>query len=493
MSISPAFVSARKHLASLPPNAQNNCMDGRTSIGGFLVFVAAASIFSACTGSLESTRVAEQPVKTATPNELQSASPPIRKVQQALPKGATIEEIERRELPIFLSLKGVIRSLPSNESDVSTRIIGKVVRVAVHLGDKVSTGQLLAVLDSKEISELEAEMIEAKSQVRIARARREREKQIMDEQVQRPKALIDAQEHYDEKKAQDEFTESEFQRQEGLRKEKISSGRAYLEAKTEHLQAHAAFEQAKLELQREQSLYKNKALLSKDFEIADAEADHAAQHLDTLKQRLLFLGMDQKSIDNVLSSGKISGEHNIIAPVSGVISHEDVAVGEVVESDHSMFKILDLSEVDVKGEVPESEIALIKLGDKVTVTVPSYPDEEFVATIDYLSDHVNPETHMLAIQARLNNKNCKLKTNMSAEIDLDGPKRIILACPKAALIHDKGNVLVFVVENRHFLLKPIILGLTAKDYVEVKAGLNEKDKVVVGSHLTLSELQAKAR
>jgi membrane fusion protein, heavy metal efflux system len=468
-------------------------MDRNASIGSLIIFIAAAVLFCACSDSTETNRSSERPTRSAPPGELQSISLPVKKVQQTLPKGATIEEIERRDLPIFLSLKGVVLSLPGKESDVSVRIIGKVVKVAAHLGDKVTTGQLLAVLDSKEISELEAELIEAKSQVRIAKARREREKQIMDEQLHRPKALIAAQERFDELKAQEELAESEFKRQDGLRKEKISSGRAFMTAKTENAQAQALFEQAKLELQREQSLYKNKALLSKDFEIADAEADHDAQHLDTLKQRLLFLGMEQKSIDNVMNSGKISGEHNIIAPVSGVISHEDVAIGEVVESNHSMFRILDLSEVDVKGEVLENEISLIKIGHKVTVTVPSYPDEEFEGTIDYLSDHINPETHTLATRARLANKDGKFKENMTAEIDLDGPHREILACPKTALIHDKGNVLVFVVENRQFVLRPIITGLTAKDYVEVRSGLSEKDKVVAGTRQSLSELQSKAR
>jgi RND family efflux transporter MFP subunit len=394
--------------------------------------------------------------------------------------GLTIRNVEiaSQELPVFLSLGGTIQPESGKEVDVNTRILGRVVRVAAQIGDTVKVGQLLAVLDSQEVSELEAEVIEAKSKLRVAKAQQEREKQIYEEQRIRPKALIAAKADFQQAKAQLELADAELQRQEGLHHEKITSAKTYMEAKAADEKARADFDEAKLALQREEGLFKNQALMKKDFEIAAAESARAEQHLDTLKQRLIFLGMDSNSVANVLETGKISGELKITAPVSGVISHEDVAVGEVVHTDLSMFKILDLSTVLVKAEVPEINISLVKLGDRVVVTMPSYPDEEFDATISYVADHINPVTHSLGVSARLINKDRKFKANMSANIDFQGPTKNILACPRSALIHRDSGVAVFVLDGKNYVQRQIKSGLEAKDFVEITSGLREKDRVV---------------
>ena len=142
------------------------------------------------------------------------------------------EEVTYRELPIYLSLQGKIQPEPGKEVDVNTRILGRVLSVAVHVGDAVKSGQLLAILDSKEISELEAEVIEAKSKLRVACAQKERENQIYQEQLVRPKALIAAKADFQQARAQLEQAEAELERQDGLRREKIASDKSFMEAKT---------------------------------------------------------------------------------------------------------------------------------------------------------------------------------------------------------------------------------------------------------------------
>jgi RND family efflux transporter MFP subunit len=403
------------------------------------------------------------------------------------------EEVTYRELPVYLDLHGKIQPEPGKEVDVNTRILGRVLSVAVHVGDSVKAGQLLAILDSKEISELEAEVIEAKSRLRVAIAQRERERQIYQEQLIRPKALITAKADFQQAKAQLELSEAELERQDGLRREKIASDKSYMEAKTAAAKAQANFTEAKLALQREEGLYKNQALMKKDLEIAEAEAARAGQHLDTLKQRLVFLGMDSTSVESLLQRGKISGELRIVAPVSGVISYEDVAVGEVVHTDLSMFKILDLSSVVVQVEVPEVDISFVRHGDPVLVTMPSYPHERFEATISYVAERVNPESHSFAICARLSNRDHKFKANMSADIELNGPKKNILACPKVAIADRDNRPLVFLMDRKNYIARLIKTGVAAKEYVEVLDGLNNHDRVVTLGKQELSDIFAKRR
>jgi RND family efflux transporter MFP subunit len=405
-------------------------------------------------------------------------------------KGCEIKtsQVRVREVAMPLRLKGQIEPDIGREVNVSTRIPGRAIKVCVNPGESVGTGQLLAVLDSKEISELEAELIEAKSKLRIVQAQREREFQILHEQVLRPPALIEANEKFHDIEAQRELADSEFERQKGLLQEKIASKKDYMAAKTNRSRLHSRYEAALLELEREQHLYDNQALMRKDYHLAQAEEQRAERHLDTLKQRLTFLGMDPKTVADVLKSNKISGELRILAPVAGVITHQGVAAGEVVHPEHPMFKITDLSEVVVKSELPEEKLSLVHLGDCVQVTCVSYPDHVFEGTINYISEHVNASTHSIAFSAKLANNDQKLKANMSAEILLAGPSQQFLACPKDALVTGHQSLRVFVPRQDGYEPVTIEIGKEGMDYVEVLAGLSDGQQVVTTGKKQLNAL-----
>jgi membrane fusion protein, heavy metal efflux system len=388
------------------------------------------------------------------------------------------ELIETRKLPVSIILKGQIEPAAGKELDVSTRILGKVVQVMVHNGDTVLPGQVLAILDSQEISELAAELIEAKSKLQMSKAQKEREHQLLEETLLIPKALIEAKARLDEAKTQKDLTDSEYEREEGLLKEKIASQREYLSAQAAQSRAHTVYEVAKLEWQREKHLYENQAIMRKDFQLAEAEFVRASQHLDTLKQRLLFLGMDPKAIEELLQTGKISGTVRILAPQSGIINYEDVAAGEVVHTDHSMFKIIDLSDVVVRAGLPENDLSLVTVGKKVRVTAASYPDLVFTGTVDHISEQVNRENKTVMITAKLSNRENKLKINMSANLELEGPYKAFLSCPKSALLPVNDEQCVLLSRQNTYEARPIKTGLESRDFIEVRSGLNQGDKVV---------------
>ena len=400
-----------------------------------------------------------------------------------------VEPIQERSLPKVLHLTGHIEPDFGKEVDVSSRINGKLINIFVKPGQQVKYGQLLALINSREISELQGELIEAHSKCQIANAHRERERQIYEEQRVRPKALMEAESKAEQAKVRRSLAEGEFKRQEGLYKEKIASTKDFLVAKAHLATTTLEYDQLAADLTREQKLYKNTALMKKDYQLADAEYTRDKQHFHTLEQHLQFMGMDKKSIAELVRTGKISGEVNIVAPASGVISHEEVAVGEIVTPNTSLFKITDLSAVVVSVDVPEVDLQFVKLGSKVKVRVSSYPDKVFFATISYISDHVRRETRTLAIRAKLDNSSQRFKLNMFAEIDLEGAARNVLACPRSAIQDLGSGKIVFVQTGDGFEVRPVTTGDDSDNYVEIKSGLQKNELVVIqGAEILKAEL-----
>jgi cobalt-zinc-cadmium efflux system membrane fusion protein len=387
-------------------------------------------------------------------------------------------EVQNLALPLHLN--GTIEPDFNKEVDVTSHLSGRVQKVLVTPGEAVKAGQALTVIESRDVSELEAELVEAKLKLTGAKNHETREKIIYDEQIERPKSLIEAQTGFKDAGARRDLAESEYKRIESLYKEKIIAAKEYSTAKAELAHAQAHYEQATTGLQREQHMFQNKALLKTDYQTAKAETHRSRQHLDTLSQRLEFLGMTPAGIKRTIDSGKLSGELTIFATVPGVITHMEVAEGEVVHPDKPMFTITDLSVVLVRADLPETHLSRVQLGTGVKIKVAGYPDQVFSGKVSFISERVTPETHMVAIRVRLENPNRQLKKNMSAEIDLEPTLVKVLVCPKAAIFETKGQPHVFVKNAQGaFDERTITTGAETAEVTEICSGVKPGDLIAI--------------
>jgi cobalt-zinc-cadmium efflux system membrane fusion protein len=106
--------------------------------------------------------------------------------------GLKTEPVEIRKLIVPKSLTGRIRPDLGKEIDVSSRVNARVDKLLVQPGDYVKKGQLIAVLTSKEVSDLEARLIEAHARLMTSKTHEERERQAYEQQIRAPKSLLDA-------------------------------------------------------------------------------------------------------------------------------------------------------------------------------------------------------------------------------------------------------------------------------------------------------------
>jgi membrane fusion protein, heavy metal efflux system len=395
------------------------------------------------------------------------------------------EAIARRKLQSVLRVTGQIKPDVGKEVNVNARFVGRVHALLVTLGQKVQPGYILARVESQEVTAMQAELIESKSKLRIAEAHEEAERQIYEERLKRPEALIQAQSDYENAKAQLEVTEADYIRIEHLRTEKIASLKDLLQTKANLAKAKASYTEATNDLQREQHLYTDKALLRRDYQQAKAETVREKQHLEILRQRLITLGLAPAMVQHLLDTGTVIGIVPIVAPASGIVSHVGVAVGEVIDPSKHAFTITDLSSVVVSADIPEADLHKVKIGTIANVKLASDPKHPIHTTIDYIGPHVDPHTRTVAIRAHLNNSDGTLKHNMFAEIEIATDPVELVACPKSAIQERDGQKVVYVLEGDQYKERPIRVGNETEDYCEVLSGVTPGDTVATQGSLML--------
>jgi multidrug efflux pump subunit AcrA (membrane-fusion protein) len=180
------------------------------------------------------------------------------------------------------------------------------------------------------------------------------------------------------------------------------------------------------------------------------------------------------------------------SPVSGLVTDRHVVVGDDVEPNRHLLEVADLREVLAVGRAFEGQIGDVSVGQKVRVRVPSYPSEIFEGAVERLGGKLDANSRSLAVYIRVANPDERLRPHMRATLSLvTGGAELALAIPKSAALGEAGNLYAFVQnEDRpeRFERRPLVLGVSNDQYVEVIEGLFPGERVVTEGNYSLQYL-----
>lgn len=401
----------------------------------------------------------------------------------------SFDKVELREIAPSIHCTGQIKPDFGKECLVSVRLEGRVLDLLVTPGSHVTRGQVLGYVDSQQVSELQAQAIRAASCLDIARAHEQREKAVYDEELIRPKALTNAKTSRQRAEVSFESAERTLKRVETLYKEKIAAEKDYLLAKSQCEKAELELQQARLEEQREEKLFASGGVIKKDWQLSHAETKRCSNELKTIIERLKFLGVDMNLVGDTIKVHHINPRLPIIAPADGTVVQQFVSPGEIVRPDESIFSICQMQKVAVNCELPEADLSLVKMGSPIEATISAYGDRVFKGKLVYVGTRLDAKTRTVPARALLDNKHGLLKLNMFATVTIKGDAQTSLVCPKDALHESKGKNVVYVQQGAKLVAKPVEIGITSGDVVEIKNGLKNGEEVVTeGGVLVKMEL-----
>ena len=170
------------------------------------------------------------------------------------------------------------------------------------------------------------------------------------------------------------------------------------------------------------------------------------------------------------------------APIDGIVIDRHAVQGDSVEPNKHLMEIVDLSEVYAEGRIFEGQVAAIKAGQKVRVSVESYPTNEFTGSVDLLSGTLDAETRTLKVWVRIKNSDLKLRPNMRARLNIvTAEADSVVTVPHSAVLGEAGNLFAFVQSDTDELVyerRPVVVGLKDDRFVEIVEGIFPSDKVV---------------
>ncbi len=318
--------------------------------------------------------------------------------------------------PHELTLTGIVTT---NEVVVSPLVGGEVSHLLVSEGDVVKKGERLAVIRPDELradSSYYHESAEgAKAQVAEGQvALRYQERQTGDQIRQAEAALAAAESHQAEAEADLENARLAFERTEKLAQSGIASAQDLDQARTAHEAAGARLEAARRQADAERA----------SLALAQASAEQVAlkrAQLSGDRRELAAAEAQRRKADVRL------GYTEVRAPIDGIVDVRAVREGEVVSPGQAVLTLVNPDDLWVRADIEESYIDRIRLGEKLTVRLPS--GRELPGTVSYRGvdagfatqrdvSRTKRDIKTFEVRVRVDNQDRRLALGMTAYVTL---------------------------------------------------------------------------
>jgi cobalt-zinc-cadmium efflux system membrane fusion protein len=255
-----------------------------------------------------------------------------------------------------------------------------------------------------------------------------------------------------------------------VRSDDISGGfDAYRKAVSDELLARKQLDRAKL-------LYEHGAIALEDLEVAQDAEDDAKTTLDTATEHLHLLGTDPNDPTGIV---------DILAPVSGVITDQEVTNGAAVQaySTPNPFTISDLTTVWIVCDVHESDMANVRVGESAEIKLNAYPDKVLKGTISNIGSILDPNIRTAKVRIEVANPGQMIRPGMFATTTLFGKeKRKYTAVPASAIVHLHDRDWVFIPAQEKFKRIQVVSGeQLPNNKQEILSGLPPGQQVVTNA------------
>lgn len=362
---------------------------------------------------------------------------PVVSVQVAQVEKTTIQRTVTAQAILF----------PRQQAAIVPKISAPVQRFLVKRGSAVRQGQLLAVLENRDLAA----------------------------------AAQDTRGAYDQAQASYETTTG------------ASLPEEIQKAEADVAQAQQALDAQEKVFQSRQQLFDQGALPRKELDQSRVDLTQARnqnaiakQHLD----KLLAIGQQQelKAAAGQLESakGKYLGAQaqlaysEIRSPISGVITDRPLYPGEMASAGTPLLTVMDLSSVIAKAHIPQSDATVLKVGDKGTLTTPGI-DDPIPGTVTVVSPALDPNSTTVEVWFEARNPKHVLKPGSSVQLSITAQtiKDALVVPATSILTAPDGSTTVMVAASDGRAHQTAVkVGVKNGDDVQVVQGVTASDKVV---------------
>lgn len=150
------------------------------------------------------------------------------------------------------------------------------------------------------------------------------------------------------------------------------------------------------------------------YEKAKGDRSFAEANLDSARMKMRLLGILPAQLAEIEKSRKTSTYLTIYAEIGGTVIEKKVWKGQIVKEGDMLYRIADLDPIWLYLDIYEYDLAWVRYGQSVTVTLEAYPTETFRGVVTFIDPFLDDKTRTVRARVNLKNPDRKLKPAMYA-------------------------------------------------------------------------------
>jgi RND family efflux transporter MFP subunit len=172
----------------------------------------------------------------------------------------------------------------------------------------------------------------------------------------------------------------------------------------------------------------------------------------------------------------------IVAPISGTLTQQDAKVGQLASPGTPLVSMIGSGGFEADAGASETDIGKITLGDKVMITLDAFPNETFSGSVFYIAPSETNTQGVVSYQIKISfdKSDPRLKSGLTANIDIQTKhKDAVLILPQYAILQNDEGTFVETLVNNTVTRKPVALGIQdQKGSVEILSGVTLGEQVL---------------
>jgi RND family efflux transporter MFP subunit len=244
-------------------------------------------------------------------------------------------------------------------------------------------------------------------------------------------------------------------------------------------QAKAVLDDAKTRRDRAAKLVQQGVIPHAEFDTVDSDYKVAlSRYQDALEEIRNRQGLLAQRRSELALAKQQLADTIIYAPLDGVVQEKKASAGEYLAAGAPLVDIVRIDPLRLRVDVPERESHSVRTGQSVRVTVEGDP-ESYLGYIKRLSPTISEQARVLAVEADVRN-NGRLRPGafVRAEIVTDQTSTAVTV-PTTAIVTFAGIDKVLMIEGGKAVEKTVTTGRRGPDWIEIKAGVNVGQSVIV--------------
>ena len=262
----------------------------------------------------------------------------------------------------------------------------------------------------------------------------------------------------------------------------------------EYYTAYKESEMARLELDRQKTLASAGAGIKKTLQMSEKNYKVAKANLLGTGRQLQQMGISTKEV----AKGKFTTVFPLRAPISGTVSDMQASLGSYADMQTPLMKIRNNHAVECDLNVFEKDIAKVKVGDQVLVSLTNQPGVNVSGRVYGMNQYLNKGTKSVAVHVKLDAKRgAKLFEGMYVSGQIATGRQLCMTLPDKAIVSADGKQYVFALNQQHskggtysFSRHEVTTGVNNNGYTEVALckHLKKGQKIVTDNAFYLASL-----